>query len=78
MPQLECGDIGVGLVGDEHLMPEPFSGVEQRELRAGVGSFAAGDDPHPLTPVVVVEVGDLDQPGAVTTPAAQYRNGSPG
>ena len=67
--QLEGGDVGVGLVGDEHLMAEPFGGVEQGELGAGVGTFAAGDDPHPVTPVVVDEVGELDQPGAVTTAA---------
>ena len=42
VPQLHCGDVGVGLVGDEHLMPEPLGGVEQRQLGAGVGSFAAG------------------------------------
>ncbi len=50
MPQLQGGDVGVGLVGDEHLMAEPLGGVEQGELGAGVGSFAAGDHPHPLTP----------------------------
>ena len=65
--QLERGDVVVGLVGDEHLMPEPFGGVEQRQLGAGVRAFATGDDPHPVTPVVVDEVGQLDQPGAVTT-----------
>ena len=69
VPQLEAGDVGVGLVGDEHLMAEPLGGVEQRQLGARVGTFSAGDHPHPLTPAVVDEVGQLDQPGAVTTRA---------
>ncbi len=77
VPQLQRSDVIVGLVGDEHLMPEPLSGVEQRELRAGVGAFAAGDHPHPLTPVVVVEVGELDQPGAVTTAAVSFDGRGP-
>jgi hypothetical protein len=67
VPQLERGDVVVGLVGDEHLMAEPLGGVEQGQLGAGVGSFATGDHPHPLTPVVVEEVAQLDQPGTVTT-----------
>ena len=53
VPQLEGGDVGVGAVGDEHLMAEPFANVEQRELGARVGTFAAGDDPHPVTPVML-------------------------
>ena len=49
--QLQRGDVGVGLVGDEHLMPEPFGGVEQAELGAGVRPFAAGDHPRAVAPV---------------------------
>ena len=52
VPQLQGGDVGVGLVGDEHLMPEPLGGVEQGQLGAGVGSFAAGDPRAPVTPAV--------------------------
>ena len=58
-------------------MPEPLSGVEQGELGAGVGSFAAGDHPHPLTPVVLVEIGQFDQPGTVTAGAVGLDGGDP-
>ena len=46
-------------------MAEPVVDVEQAELGAGMGSFPAGDDPGAVGPVVVDQVGELDDPGAV-------------
>jgi hypothetical protein len=53
-------------VGDEHLMTQPGDGVEQRQLRAGVGAFPAHDHAG-ATGVAspVNEVGDLGELGSV-------------
>ena len=45
VPQLERGDVRVGLVGDEDLMSEPVVDVEQGEVGAGMRPFTAGDHP---------------------------------
>jgi hypothetical protein len=44
----------------KRLIPVAVAFFEQRELGAGVGSFAAHDDPHLLRPA-----GQLEQPGGL-------------
>ena len=45
LEQLELGDVVVVLVGDERGVAFAFNGVEERQLRSGVGFFAADDEP---------------------------------
>ena len=75
--QLEGGDVGGGLVGDEHLVTESFGGVEQGELGTGVGSLPTGDHPHRFAPGVVDEIGELDQPGPVAAGAVGFDGSNP-
>ena len=49
---------GDGGVGEKDLVAEAFVEVEQRQLRAGVGTFAANDDPGALR-----IAGQVDQAG---------------
>jgi len=44
-------------VGGDGLVAPPVGFLEQTELRAGVGVFAADDDPHPGRPFGEVEAG---------------------
>jgi hypothetical protein len=60
VPEFERGDVAVGLVGDEHLVAEPFVLIEQAELRAGMRSFPPRDNPRVFRPVMLDEVGQLD------------------
>ena len=78
-------DAGVGAVSgfEERQLPDPSVGdptgpgsatgvgfLEQGQLGAGVGSFAADEDPHPGRPAGQVEqVGDLGDVTAVTGPS---------
>jgi len=65
--ELERGDVVAGGVGDERGVPEPFDGVEQRQLGARVGAFTAHDQPGAGGPGVEVhELGELGDLGAVT------------
>ena len=59
MAGFELDDIAVG-VGDERGVTPPVVGVEDRELSAGMGSFATTDDPTPMPPSSQVdEFGEL-------------------
>jgi hypothetical protein len=49
MAQLQGGQVGVGLVGDEHLEAVPV-GVGEAQLGAGMGVLAAADRPGALRP----------------------------
>lgn len=69
--QLECGDVVAGLGGDERGVTEPFDRVEQRQLRARMGTLTPDDQPGPIGPGRQVdELGEFDDFGAVTTSAA--------
>ena len=46
VPQLQIGELATGGVGGERGDPESID-VGQPQLRAGMGSFLSGDDPHP-------------------------------
>ena len=55
----ELNDIPVG-VGDERGVTPPVVGIEDRQLSAGMGSFATTDDPAPVPPSSHVhELGEL-------------------
>ncbi|HET6948742.1 MAG TPA: hypothetical protein VFI47_00095 [Acidimicrobiales bacterium] len=59
-------------------MAEAFDGVEQGELGAGVGAFAAHDQAGALGPALQVhQFGDLDDLGAVADAAAGVAGGFP-
>ena len=78
LTELEHGDVVAGGVGDERGVPEPFDGVEQRQLGAGVWAFATHDQPGAVGPRVEVhQVGELDDLGAVTTLAVGVDGGVP-
>ena len=57
VPGLEERQLAGLRVGDERLVAPPVAFLEQRQLGAGVGSFAAHDDSHPLGPL-----GQVKQP----------------
>ena len=57
MPDLQVGQLAAGGVGRERGQPVAVDVVES-QLCAGVGPFAADDDPHPGRPA-----GQVDQPG---------------
>ncbi len=75
--RFQVGDVGVGQIGDEHLVAVPVD-VAEGELGAGVWEFAASDHPHPGRPAaawagvedVGDEVADLGHLGVVTPVAA--------
>ena len=71
------GDVGVGLVGDEDLVAEPLSGVEDGELRAGMRSFPPCDHPGPVRPPMFDQAGELENPGAVPGRAVGLDRGPP-
>ena len=63
--QLQGGDVVAVLVGEEARVPVAVL-VEDLELRAGVGTLAAADQPGALGPCGQVDpVGELGDPGAV-------------
>jgi len=64
VPGLEVGELADFGVGGEGLEP-PAAGVGERELRPGMGSFPANDDPH------------AGRPGRPTRPATATRRATP-
>jgi hypothetical protein len=67
----EIGDVGVGGVGHEDLVP-PAVGVKEVELGPGVGFFASDDGPGALGPVREIhEAGDLGDFGALSNLTAR-------
>jgi hypothetical protein len=75
--QLQGGDVGVVLVGDEGGMAVPL-GVEDFELGAGVGTLAADDQPGALRPGGEVDViAQLDDPGTIATRAVGFNRALP-
>ncbi|MEX5309605.1 hypothetical protein RF650_09350 [Kocuria sp. CPCC 205297] len=73
MPGLEKGELAGRGVGDEGFVAPAVAFLEQRQLRAGVGAFAAHDDPHPGWPLGenlrVDEAGQLGDVAALTNAA---------
>jgi hypothetical protein len=65
---LDAAVTGWGVGGDD-LVPPAFDGVEQGELGAGMGSFAADDVPGAGgEPVGGEQAGDLADLGVLTQP----------
>lgn len=65
LQRLQVRDIGVGEVGDEHLVAETI-GVGEGELGPGMGFRAPGDGPGAHRPQREVdEIGDLGHLGAL-------------
>jgi len=69
VPQLQVGQLPAGTtsggVGGERRDPVPVD-VSDSQLRAGVGSFLADDDPHPRRPPgQVQQASQLGDPRAV-------------
>jgi len=66
VPQVQGGEIVARGVGDERGVAEALDGVEQAELGAGMGAFAAHDQAGARRPGIQVhEIGDLDHLSAV-------------
>jgi hypothetical protein len=73
VPQVRGGEIVAGGVGDERGVAQALDGVEQGELGAGMGAFAAHDQAGARRPGVQVhEIGDLDHLGAVPDLPARF------
>ena len=68
LPELETGDVGVVLVGDEDLEPVTVD-IGEGELRPGMGPFPACDRPGPRRPPGQVQVGELGDPRPVPVAA---------
>ena len=65
-------------VGGNHLVPPAFEGVEQGQLGAGVGSFAADDESGAFGETVGGEsAGDLADFGVFTKVAVDVDGGDP-
>jgi hypothetical protein len=75
--QLQGGDVGVGLVGDEDLEAVPV-GVGEAELGAGVGIFAAADRPRARRPAREVQGRKLGDLGTQARLALAVDGGYPG
>src|SRR5262245_20412846 len=60
--RLELGQVGVVLIGDEHLETEPLE-VSEGELGAGMRTFAPADGPGSRRPRFEVEVRQLADGG---------------
>jgi hypothetical protein len=77
VPQLEVGQLAGLAVGDEGGDPVPVD-VGDPQLRAGVGTFLAHDQPHPGRPARQVEqAGQLGDPGAGADLAVGVVGGRP-
>ncbi|WP_260849402.1 hypothetical protein [Kocuria marina] len=73
VPGLEKGELAGRGVGVEGFVAPAVAFLEQRQLRAGVGAFAAHDHPHPGWPLGenlrVDEAGQLGDVAALTNAA---------
>jgi hypothetical protein len=78
VPQLQASQVGIGLVGDEHLEAVAVV-VGEAQLRAGVGVLAAAQHAGGGRPVATVDpAGQLAHLGAVTDLAVRLDRWRPG
>jgi hypothetical protein len=78
VPQVQGGEVVAGRVGGERGVAQALDGVEQGQLGAGVGAFAAHDQAGAVWPPVEVdEIGDLGDLGAVAGLSVGFAGGYP-